>query len=90
MPLEVQSGILPCLNQVLCTDFPLKMTRQWVRLLAAEIASMTVTYSRFSGDFLYGLVVEEFPATIWFIQTPRAMPVSSIFQLSAGSTWCAL
>src|SRR5271170_3804222 len=55
MPLEVQSGILSCLDQVLCTDFPLKMTRRRVRLLAAEIASMTVTYSRFSGDFLYGL-----------------------------------
>ena len=26
------------------------MTRQWVRLLAAEIASMTETHSRFSGD----------------------------------------
>src|SRR5271156_1876095 len=82
-----ESGISPCLNQELCTDFPLKMTRQRVRLPTAEAVSMIETHSRFSGDFLYDLVVEELPTTSWFTQTPRAMPVSSIFQASASSTW---
>ena len=62
-----ESGISPCLNQELCTDFPLKMTRQRVRLPTAEAVSMIETHSRFSGDFLYDLVVEELPTTVWFI-----------------------
>src|SRR5271170_146023 len=85
-----ESGISPCLNQELCTDVPLKMTRQRVRLPTADAASMIETHSRFSGDFLYDLVVEGLPTTSWFTQTPRAMPVSSIFQVSASSTWCSV
>jgi hypothetical protein len=55
------------------------MTRQWVRLIAAEITSMTKTHSRFSGDFLYDMVVEEFPTSVW-----------PIFQVLACSTLCAV
>src|SRR5271170_4481868 len=76
------------LSCLICTDFPLKMTRQRVWLPTADAASMIETHSRFSVYFLYDLVVEELPTTSWFTQTPRAMPVSFIFQVSASSTWC--
>src|SRR5271154_5340740 len=64
-----ESGISPCLNQELCTDFPLKLIWQRVRLPIADAASMIETHSRFSGDFLYDLVVEELPTTSWFTDT---------------------